>query len=367
MRTLLAAAVALVVAPLCSSFHVAAQSQPSGGDGTIYIGSYARSLIVIDESTLEPRAEVPLRSGIPLGMAMNSAQTRFYVTDATFEQIEVVDIQSLESIDLFTLSRGDKKVRIWDFAVAPDDRYMVLLVKTYDKQIDRYDVGPPTLLRYDLQTHAVTDTIPWPEDQERDFMRMIFAPDGGSVYFFSDDLLVLETENFTEVDRWELDHALDAGMGRFSFGFPGTVYEEPGHYTGLFRTTDPIQNRRLMGVARVNLDERDVDFYTLGPSEGVGFALAPDRTRAYGLRQAVGDYQLWTFDLEGRRVASKVNFDGRPRMNLNVSTNGQLLYIANAGNTIDVYDAASFQRLRTVEYEADMSTMVLLPRSIAGN
>jgi len=198
-------------------------------------------------------------------------------------------------------------------------------------------------------------------------MRMIFAPDGESVYFFADELIVLETDGFTEVDRWDLNQAVDQGMGEFSFGFPSTIYDEPGHYTGLFRTTDPVQHRRLMGIARVNLDARDVEFYTLGPSEGVSFTLAPDGRRAFGLRQQIGNYELWTFDLESRRVAGKVNFTGRPRMNLNVSTNGELLYIANAGNTIDVYEASSFQHLRTVRYDADMTSMVILPRSSAGN
>lgn len=343
------------------------QTPRSGGDGTIYMGSYARSILVIDEASLEVRSEIPLESGIPIGMGLNASRDRFYVMDATREQIEVVDIGALASVDRFTLSEGDKKVRIWGSAVDPNDEYIVFLVKTYEKLIDRYEIGPPTLLRYDLQTHAVTDTIPWPEDEERDFMRMIFAPDGESVYFFSNELIVLETDGFTEVDRWDLNQSVDEGLDQFSFGFPNTIYEEPGHYTGLFRTTDPVQNRRLMGIARVNLDARDVEFYTIGPSEGVSFALAPDRRLAFGLRQQIGDYELWTFDLDARRVAGRTTFPGRPRMNLNVSTNGELLYIANAGNTIDVYEASSFQHLRTVQYDADMTSMVLLPRTARGN
>ena len=108
--------------------------------------------------------------------------------------------------------------------------------------------------------------------------------------------------------------------------------------------------------------ERDVDFYVLGPSESVGdFTMSPDRKKAYGLHEEVGNYQFWTFDLEKRRVEGKTEFAGRSRMGLQTSSNGQLLYIYNAGNTIDIYDAATYRHLRTVELDADMTSFILLP------
>ena len=131
--------------------------------------------------------------------------------------------------------------------------------------------------------------------------------------------------------------------------------------------TDPVQGRRMMGIARVNLAEQDVDFYTLGPSERVSFALAPGGRRGYGLRSEIGFYEFWTFDLEGRRVASRVEFPGRPRMSLLPSSNGELLYIYNAGNTIDVYDADTHELLRTVWLDADMTRFLLVPGDAATN
>jgi hypothetical protein len=116
-----------------------------------------------------------------------------------------------------------------------------------------------------------------------------------------------------------------------------------------------------MGVARVDLTQRAVDFFVLGPAEDIGFTISPDRRRAYGLKQQVGDYQMWTFDLERRRVTSKVSFDGRPRMSLMPSTNGELLYVYNAGATFDVHDAETFEHLRTHELDADTIGVLLLP------
>jgi len=77
--------------------------------------------------------------------------------------------------------------------------------------------------------------------------------------------------------------------------------------------------------------------------------------------QQIGNYEFWTFDVEGRRVASRERFPGRPRMGLEVSSNGELLYIYNAGSTIDVYDAETYEFLRTVTFNADMTGFLMIP------
>ena len=101
---------------------------------------------------------------------------------------------------------------------------------------DRYEVSHPTLLRYDLAKHAVTDTIPWPRGEEREGAQIIFSPNGDLMYFFTqDDVLIYDTNTLKEVDRWEISSTLfEEGLGRINFGFPYDVYEEPGFYTGLF-------------------------------------------------------------------------------------------------------------------------------------
>ena len=133
--------------------------------------------------------------------------------------------------------------------------------------------------------------------------------------------------------------------------------------SGLFTVQDPVMNRRIMGIGRVDLVGKSVEFHPLGPSEGVGFAMAPDRKRAYGLLQQIGRYEFWSFDLEQKKLVSRMEFPGRPRMALRVSSNGQLLYVFQAGATIDVYDAATYRHLRTIEMNADQTTsLFILPR-----
>jgi hypothetical protein len=247
-------------------------------------------------------------------------------------------------------------MRIFGYEADPLNRYMILFVKTATKLADRFEISPPALLQYDLKDHKVIRTVPWPKGEEREGVGMRFSSDGKLLYFFGDDILVYDTTDFKQVDKWELSRPLEDGLGRVNFGFPQDLNEEPGYSTSICNIQDPVQNRRIMGIARVNLEKRSVEFYPLGPSTGVSFSLAPGRQWAYGLHQEIGKYEFWSFDLANRKLGPRAEFAGRPRMSLKTSSNGKVLYIHQAGNTIDLYDSTTFQYLRTITLDADMTT-----------
>lgn len=356
----LGARVGYALSVLLALVALPAEAQ-SGGNGTIYYGHYGRSILVIDERTVRVTDTIPITIGIPLISGMSEDRTKFYVSEPASEHIEIIDIPTRRSLDRFTLSAGNRRVRISGFNVDPTGSYAIMVIRTTIKHLDRFEIGAPKLVKFDLATKAVTDTIPWPDGREQDGARIIFSPDGRLMYFFAEEILVFDTATLKQVDKWNYSTALDAGMGPFGFGFSRDFYDAPGFYTGLFRMTDPINRRTTMGVATVNLAERTVDWYTLGPSSPTGFVMSPDRKRAYGLRQEVGNWEMWTFDLEQRRVLSRTPFDGRPRMRLSVSSNGQLLYVSGAGHTIDIHDARTFRRLRTVQVGGDVTSMIHVP------
>ena len=328
----------------------------TGGTGTLYLGTFHNKILVIDEATEKVTQEIKLRTGIPRNMRLSHDRKRFYVSNATFEDVEVVDIASRQVLDNFKLSEGNKQIRIRSLAVDPLDRFLIILTKTATKLSDRFEIGPPTLLQYDLKQHKVLRTIPWPKGEEREFANIMWSPDGKLLYFFSEDVLIFDTTEFKQVDKWEISRPIEDGFGRINLAAMDEINEEPGFFTGLFTVQDPVQNRRLMGVARVNLPQKSVDFYTLGPATFVSFSLAPGRKLGHGLMQQIGRYEFWTFDLENRRLHGKTEFAGRPRMALKTSSNGKILYIYQAGNTIDLYDAANYQYLRTITLDADMTT-----------
>ena len=366
MRTTLALAITIVAAGTLS-VRTADRSSPSAqskgekprvsaGNGTLIIGSYPKQFWIIDEASEKVVGTIPLKTGIPRRTTISRDRKRFYTIEAGMEKIEILDIAARKTIDSFTLSEGNKRVRIRSIEPDPLHRFVVMVTASATKLIDRFEIGAPTLVQYDLKDHKIVRTIPWPKDEERQNANILFSPDGKLMYLFSDqDVLIYDTGNFAQVDKWELSKPIEEGFGRLEFGQSDAYNDEPGFYTAIFNVSDPIQHRRIMGVGRVNLAAKTVDFYTMGPSSPVSFAMAPGRKVAYGLFQDIGRFEFWRFDLEHRKLANRVEFKGRPRMSLKTSSNGKVLYIYNAGETIDLYDAETYQYLRTISLEGDMT------------
>lgn len=335
----------------------------AGGDHLLYMGTYAGTVQIFDEATEQKVGDIKLQTGMPRSLVLSHNRQRFYVLDSTFEKIEVVDIASRSTLTQFTLSEGAKKTRVRSMQVDPLERFMIILSRSATKLVDRWQIGDIALQQYDLREKRITRSIPWPRGEERENVNIRFSPDGKLLYFFGDDILILETENFTEVDTWPLSRPIESGLGRINFGSFDDTNDDPGFFTGLFTVQDPVQNRRIMGIGRVNLGAKSIDFSPIGPAEGMSFAMAPDRKRGYGLLQQIGRYEFWAFDLEAKKLLNRTPFEGRPRMSLKVSSNGKLLYIFNAGATIDVYEAATYKYLRTVQMDADQTTtLFILPK-----
>jgi hypothetical protein len=352
------------VALLATWAPLAAQgttTAPSGGNGTFYISTYTDQIQVLDERTRTVIGQIQTQNGIPGRFVVSADRERLYVSDATFSHIETIDLAQRHSIDTFTLDEGNEQFRIQSFAIDPQETYALILGKTRTKHVDRFEIGPSIIIRYDLRKHEVMDTIPWPGGHERERASFMFSPDGSLVYFSAEDMIVLESENFTEVDRWEISQELEPGLGQVRPSFTASYFEEPGFFTGLVRITDPINHRRMIGIARVDLAEKNMELHTLGPNMPVGrFTLAPGGRKAWALYSEVGRYEFWAIDLEERQVTHREIFEGRPRMGLAVSTNGELLYVHVAGETIDIYDSETYEYLETVDVGGDMRGFILL-------
>jgi hypothetical protein len=341
-----------------------APPSPAGGDQLMYIGTYSGTIQIFSEATETMIGDIKLKTGIPRSLTLSQSRSKFYVLDSTLEKIEIVDIPTRATLSTFTLSEGNKQVRIRGMQVDPLERFLILLTRSATKQVDRWEISDISMQFYDLAQKKVTRTIPWPRGEERENVNIRFSPDGKLLYFFGDDVLILETTNFTEVDTWPLSRSIEPGLGRVNFGSVDDFNEDPGFFTGLFTTQDPIQNRRMMNLGRVNLVAKTIDLTPIGPAEGLSFALSPDRKKGYGVMQQIGRYEFWAFDVAQKKLIGRTPFDGRPRMALRVSSNGRLLYIYQAGATIDVHDAATYKRLRTIEMNADQTTsLFILPRT----
>ena len=251
----------------------------------------------------------------------------------------------------------------------PLDRFLIMVLKVVEKKIDRYEISPPKLVVYDLKEHKIARTVPWPNNEERENINVMFSPDGKLLYFFADEVLIYDTTDFKQVDTWDLSRPIEEGFGRFDFGPRDVDLRGAGILQRHLHGQDPALNRDIMGVGRVNLTAKSFEWWPVGPAmqlpvgaRPVGFSLAPDRKRAYGLLQEIGHYEFWTFDLENT-TSRKPNSRGGRAWRCGPSTNGKLLYVYQAGATIDFYDASNYKHLRTMTLDADQTTdLIVVPR-----
>ena len=90
--------------------------------------------------------------------------------------------------------------------------------------------------------------------------------------------------------------------------------------------------------------------------------MSPDHKHANILRAEIGHHELWNIDMTTRTVTNRVDVPTRTRMQMRTSSNG-LLYIYEAGRTIEIYAADASKRLRTIELDSDMmyGTFTIVP------
>ena len=194
MRMLVRSAGAMIIVMVCISVTLEAQDT-----ALWYFGTYTKDLLVWDEASEQIVDRIEMRYNIPAAIVVNERKDRLYVRDATALHIEVVDLKKLEVVDEFTLSQGNVNVRIGNFAPHPSDQKAVMFVKRYTKLQDRYVVEGPFLLEYDLTNKTVSDTIPWPDGEERESISFRYSPDGATLYMFTRDIIALDADSYEEL------------------------------------------------------------------------------------------------------------------------------------------------------------------------
>jgi hypothetical protein len=351
-----------------SAVVASARAQPlSAGTGTIFLGSYSGHITAIDEAT-ESVTTMPLKTGAPFVVRLSPDKTRFYVQSANQEHFEVVEVRRRQTLDTFTLSDAQRHVRALAYEVDPQHRTMVLVARTATRLIDRWEIGAPEFIQYDLAEHKVLRTVPWSVDPEPAYYNVAlrFSPDGKLLYVFGHQVDIYDAATMQQVDSWDLSVPIESGMGRLDPGGWDDAADQPGVFSSLFTMRDAVQKRNLLVVGQIDLAAKTVATFPLGPAPTTGdlsFNVAPDRRHAYVLHGDIGHHELWTVDMAARRVQSRVSVPTRPRMQIRASSNGQVLYFHQAGRLIELYSADASRRLRTITLDSDMmyGTFVVVP------
>ncbi len=135
------AALAVMVPVRDLAAQRSAAPKVSAGNGTLYIGTYPNKFWIIDEATEKVVGTIPFKSGIPRRTTLSRDRKRFYTIEAAMEKVEILDIAARKTIDTFTLSEGNKQVRIRSIEPDPLHRFVMLLTASATKLIDRFEIG----------------------------------------------------------------------------------------------------------------------------------------------------------------------------------------------------------------------------------
>ncbi len=371
MRTILKA---LLLAMLVLPAAFDASAQPRTG-GLLFLGTWPRVILVIDEAQGRVIDQVQLQTGTPRDLTLSYDRKKVYVTTWS-NGIEVIDIATRKVINAFTLGGGGLPARTSAAGITPDptDQFLYTTVQVVEKKADRFEVGKPKFAVVDLAQKKITKTFEFPKEHEGPFgfaAGMRVSPDGKLLYVFKEDVLIFDLAEFKQVDKIELSKPPHPGALTVRLGGGDDPNEEPGVVTSVFNATDPVARRPIFGIARLELASRKLDFTPVGPAiTGMtGLRLTPDRRTGYTVAYLGGNRveptrrtEFWVFDIASHKLVKKHEFESRSRFFFALSSDGRKIYIYGAGPTIEVFDAQTFARERVLTFDGDITTQMLVVR-----
>ena len=349
---------AIVVFLLIASAALSASAQ-----GVMYAGVWPNDVLVMDEATGAIKDKIILKHGAAFSLTRSQDRKKFYAVTGLMQTIEVIDLDKKQVVDEITFSQGNRKVLFTrSLAIHPDGVTLFAPMRTTVKEIDRYNIEKPNLAKINIRDKKIEKTLELPREYgQAGLMRV--SPDGKFLYVFSRDVLIIDVAEFRIVDKILLDRPMYPGLGLFRFGSSFESHDEPNAMTFVYNSTDLMTNRGMMGIARFNLVDRSLDFYETGPSIGGSFSVSPDHKRAFIVRNQIGQDEFYVFDLETKRLLKRQEYKGRPRTAVKVSSDGKKVYLHQAGNTIDYFNADTLQFEKRVELPGDFTTdLFVFPR-----
>ncbi|HTS76967.1 MAG TPA: hypothetical protein VMG40_12225 [Bryobacteraceae bacterium] len=343
--------------------------------GTIFLGGYPNSILVIDESQGKVVDKIHLETGLPVSMHLSEDRKKIYVVTNDHSGIEVIDVATRKVTNHFVLNTLTQSYRFSGGTADPQDKIFYTVTTEIDKKLEHYEIGKPKYTVIDLAQHRIVKTVDVAPEDENDasggFGRNAFeiSPDGKYLYQFRRQVVILSADDFKVVDRIDLSKPDLPGMENIGFGADLDSIVEPGKHISLFNASDPIVHNRVFGIAQFDLNTRQVSFDPIGPSPSgmAGLQVTPDKKLAYTVvaNGAHGNKrcEFWSFELATDRLTDRAEVPCRTRFSFGISGDGKKLYIFGAGFEIEVYDAATLKYERTWDLNNDvtMAGMVVLP------
>jgi len=348
----------------------------------MYIGTLDKKLLVIDEDKEEIVGEVPL-GGIPRTTALSADRKTLYIF-TTQMLVETVDLEARKVTSSFSLVDPNTHLRIQGsapdrinvgsqtraagLAVDPNGRYIYTTMRVVVKDIDQYRVEPPQFVAIDLQDKKIAKTWPFPQDMDQGFgfnATYKVSPDGKLLYVFQEDILIFDLATFKQVDRIALAQPEYPGATPYRLAANDDSFDAPDTVTSVFTSVDDIVHKGTLGLAKINLLTRKVDYFPVGPTlPMMGFQVSPDRKRGYSVMPKIGTganraTEWWVWDLQNHNVIKKKEFESRPTFRFSVGGTGKKLYMYGAGSTLEIFDADTLDSRKLIYLNKDTTTNLI--------
>ncbi len=329
------------------------------------MGVWPNRLRLFDEQKQEFIGEFGLRHGAVTSYTVTAHtpdyRRLFFVTDR-MESVEVVDIARREVVDELKISTPGRRVRI--FAVAPDPtgKLLYLHARGVGLETDRFTPEDFQLILYDLEAHEVRETLRFPEGVELGFFdTLVVSPDGLSLFVIGSEIYELSTATHELVNQISWSKARASGFGGVESAVLSEV--EAGIFYGAYTTTDPVLEKEMSGILRLDLKAKAFESFELGPALAISvFAVSPDGKLGFG-----GLDDMVVIDMETKRILKRKEAFERGRQNntIIVSADGTEIYVTGVGDAMKVYGARTLELLRVIYVGGDlMSPPFPLPRNV---
>ncbi len=330
----------------------------------LYVGSWPKTMLVIDEAKGAVVDRIPLQTDVARNLLLTPDRKKLIAVTIKDTAVETIDLATRKVVDSFVLGSATKKIRPGGVALDPTGRYLYMSITVANKLIDRFEVEKPKFAVVDLQEKKIVRTADVPEKAGRGGGRGQFrvSPDGKYLWSFRDNIYIFDTADFKLVDTIELERPQFQGMESIFLNPADDPHDEPGMMTAIFNASDPVVHKQVFGIAHINLTTRKIDFHPIGPvlPGVVGLRLSPDRKTGYTIAVS-GEHgdrrcEFIVIDMTAHKITRRATFPGRTRFSFGNSTDGKMLIIYGAGNTLEFYDANTLQFVKELDVAADMTT-----------
>jgi hypothetical protein len=344
--------------------------------GTIYAGGYPNVILVVDEAQGKVTDRIPLTTGLPRNLRLSYDRKSIIVSTNDHNGFEVLDLATRKITSHFVLDDATHRYRINGGAPDPQGKLLYASATEITKLVDRYEIGKQKYTIIDMAQQKIVKTADEPEEAGRGGRGggggggrggggFEVSPDGKYLYQFGATITVLNSSDFSVVERIDLAQpdVENPGLG----GLLESI-SQPGEHVAVFNYADPIIHNRVFGLARFDLNTRKFDFTPIGPAPVAmtNLRITPDKKMGYTVitNGTLGNKrcEFWGIDLGNSKLARTGEVPCRSRYSFGISSDGKKLYMYGAGFEIDVYDAVTFKHEATWDLGNDMTgSMVVLP------